>query len=105
MSKNVGEKIYMYTMMNGKFFVHEGEVIQCRYNSRAKRVRFNDESSDKRYPNEIDIGIVCGGRSLWLEDRDDELAKRLFIEHEETCIAEFEELIRRKLANIKMLKD
>lgn len=104
MSKNVGEKIYWYTMKNAQFFVHEGEVALRPY-SRAKCVHFNDGASHGLYPKETDIGVVLRGTSLWLENRDDELAKRIFIEHNEKCIAELEEQIRRKHENIKILKE
>ena len=105
MSKKVGEKIYMYTMMNGKFNVREGTIEEDECH--RKFIVYPDFGRDSYYfrATRRGFGIIINGITLYLEDRNDELAKRLFIEHEENDIAELEEKIGRKLENIKMLKD
>lgn len=102
MIKNIGETVYMYTLRNEKFFIHEGTIIKqgihiCVY--------FKDEKRTVGLPRENKFGIIrTSGSGLWLVDRDDELAKRIFIEYEENRLAELQEQISRKTKLIEVLK-
>ena len=102
MVKTVGETVYKYTLRNGAFFVHEGVIME---QGTRKCVYFEDKKSKARLPKDDEFGIVhADGPSLWLTDRDDELAKHIFIEYEENSIAELQELINRKTKLINVLK-
>lgn len=103
MIKEVGETVYKYTLRNREFFIHEGTVIERGTN---KYVYFKAKSSTERYPKEMEFRVVCAnGPSLWLTERDDELAKRILIEYEEQCVADLQKQIERKLQLIKSLKE
>lgn len=102
MTKNIGEIVYKYTLRNGKLFIHEGEIIERGI---RKCVYFKDEKTTVRLPKENEFGIChSNGPSLWLADRDDELARRIFIEYEERGIAELQGMINRRTALINILK-
>lgn len=102
MIKNVGETVYMYALRNEKFFVHEGTITK---HGTHTCVYFKDTKRTVRLPRKEDFGVIhTKGSSLWLADRDDELAKRIFIEWEENSLAELQELIDRKTKLIDVLK-
>jgi hypothetical protein len=44
------------------------------------------------------------GHSIWLLERDDDKARRMFIEFEERRIAELEETLRKKREVVSQLK-
>lgn len=103
MSINLGEKLYKYNLKCGKLFVHEGEVIISKTYKRMG-IYFNDTRTMERVPKEL--GVVLTGKisSLWLNERDDELAKRIFIEYEERKIAEIKELLDKRIKSLESLK-
>lgn len=102
MIKNVGETVYKYTLKNGKFFVHEGIIVKGRIRDFAE---FKDIDRSARLPEEDGFGVVCNGSTLWLAERDDELAKRIFTEWLENGIVELQEAISKKLNLIDLLKE
>ena len=97
-----GDKIYKYTVRNGKLFIHEGVVTEYRG---RKFVYFEDSSPRTRCPKDEEIGMIrSNGPSLWLLEKNDELARRLFIEFEEKGLSELKKLIERKNELLNMLK-
>lgn len=103
MVKTTGETVYKYTLRNGEFFAHEGTVVE---GGSRKCVYFKAKSSTERYPKETEFGVVhTNGPSLWLAERDDELAKRIFIEYEEQGLADLQKQFERKTELIKLLKE
>ena len=102
MIRKMGETVYKYTLRNGEIFVHEGMVIE---QGSHKNVYFKTKGLTERYPKKTEFGIVhSSGPSLWLSDRDDELAKCIFVEYEERCLTDLQKQIERKLQLIKALK-
>lgn len=98
----IGATLYRYTLKNGKFIVREGTVNQFGLRT---CVNFRDGSSPVRAPRPEDIGVIRPiGHSLWMVERDDAKAKRMFIEFEERRIEELEELIERKRETVSQLK-
>lgn len=103
MKRNVGETVYKYTLRKGKMFIHEGTVIEGLFN--VKCVVFKDQSATDRLPCDDDFGKVdTKGTSLWLAERDDELARHLFVAYEEHSIAKLQEMINKKTKLIEDLK-
>lgn len=96
------ETLYKYTVRNGQLFINEGNVI---IDNGREYVYFEDTHSRVRCPMVTELGIVqTSGPSLWLTNRDDNLAKRLFIEFEEYKLTELRKQIMIKTALIEMLK-
>ena len=94
--------LYRYTVHNGKLIVREG--IVSNYGIRTC-VHFTDGSAAVRTPRPEDIGVMKPiGHSIWLAERDDEKARRMFIEFEERRIVELEETLRKKREVVRMLK-
>ena len=103
MTKNVGDKVYKYTLKNEKIFVHEGIIVEDRV---RKSVRFEDKKLRVRLPKDEEFGIVqVSGPSLWLTEKDDRLAKRIFIEYLENGISELQETINRRSKLVDLLKE
>lgn len=97
-----GTKLYRYTVRNGKFFIHEGVVND---NGIRMVVNFADGSFRQRCPRVEDIGIIRNtGPSLWLTDRDDELARQIFLDFEEAKLKQLYKQVETKIDIIKMLK-
>ena len=98
-----GKILYRYTVKNGKFFVHEGVVNDTGF---RKLVNFKDRSPTLRCPRLDEIGkIKTVGQSLWLTERDDAKARKMFINYEINKIVEMEMQIKRKKDNIRMLRE
>lgn len=74
-----------YSYKNGKFTVHEERTSMGRI---------------------CEYGKVLPGRSsLYLPERDDELAKRIFIEHMERRVEKHREELNRATEQLKKLKE
>lgn len=107
MEFKVGQTLYLYTARNGKFNIHEGVVIENkkRYWTRLV-VEFKTRSSFEFLPKDHEIGCVCaGGPRIWLLERDDALAKKLFLEYELELLAKLERQIAVKKELIKVLRE
>lgn len=97
-----GKILYRYTVKNGKFFIHEGVVNHTGF---RPLVNFKDGGPALRCPREEDLGkIKSVWRSLWMEERDDDKARAMFIDYELDKIVELEFIIERKKENIRMLR-
>ena len=101
MVRNVGDKIYWYTAKNCKFIVHEGEIIE-RHNQLL--IYFKDDYSRVLMPKDDDFGKIISGTSLWLTERNDELARKMFIEYQEQCLSKLQKQIDDKIKFIELLK-
>lgn len=103
MSNITGVLVYKYTVRNGKLFVHEGEVRTVGIH---QNVYFKDNYQRTRCPKREEFGVILSnGPSLWLGERDDKLAKQLFIEFEEAGLAKLQEQINIKSELIRKLKE
>lgn len=103
MSLKRGTVLYRYTIKDNIFRVREGVV-----DSRDHRlyVNFRDGGQGVMCPRSGDIGkIQTTLGNLWLDKRDDAMAKKLFIKYEFRRITELRELIKRKEDMIAMLKE
>lgn len=102
MEEYVGKTVYRYNIKNGKFYIHEGVVTK---RGRFKEVYFKDENYRARCPGRNQFGMVLTSKTtVWLLERNDELAKRIFIEYEEQKLNELQEQLNKKLELIKTLK-
>ena len=103
MNGKIDQTVYQYTLRNGGLFVHDGTIIE---DDDHKYVYFKDKKIKARCPSEEEFGVICTkGSSLWLTERNDELAKRIFIEYELQCVVDLQKQIDRKLELIKALKN
>jgi hypothetical protein len=102
MFKDGKEILYLYTMRNGKIFVHEGTVEL--YTPTRRRVRFSDGSGSRCYPKHIGV-LDTTGPNVWLETRDDVLVRNKFIEYQEQQLDDLWKQIERKSKIIKKLKE
>ena len=102
MTIEVGSRIYYYTLdRNAKIHVHE-----CEVKLHGKHMVVLVDEYRTKLLKTIDFDIVQANKSVrvWLKERNDELAKNLFIEYEEQSLAELQEQIKRKSEKIKILK-
>lgn len=107
MNFKVGDRLYLYTARNCKFHIWEGEVFERkgRYYGRLA-VKFKNRTQMEMCPKETAIGhILGGGPRLWLTERDDALARKLFLEYEEGKLFELEKQVAKKRELIKVLRE
>lgn len=91
-------KLYHYVVRDKQLFVSEGVVK--KYGSKLI-VRFDDNGHWVMCPDEYDIGIIEHGTSLWLENRDDRIAKDLFLMY---CREHLRELQKQIDSEIKFIE-
>lgn len=102
MTNMTGILVYKYTVRNGKMFIHEGEVGT----DGLRKLVYFDDGRVGRYPKMNEFGVIrSNGPSLYLNKRDDELAKRLFIEFEEASLAALQKQVTIKNELIRNLKE
>lgn len=93
MKIEIGKTFYKYTMKNNKLYIHECPVICFR-----GRIVVQHEGTGCPYsiPDDDEIGVVLkDGISLWLTERNDELAKYIFIEHLQKRVISLQDQINR----------
>ena len=98
----VGDKLYWYTAKDSKFIVHEGEIIELR---NRLFVYFEDNHSRRRVPKNDEFGIIQNGTNIWLAERDDKLAKSIFLKLHEECLSKLQKQIDNKIKFIELLKE
>lgn len=98
----VGDKIYWYTAKHNKFIIYECEIIEVH---NEKYVNFNDGHHGKRRLSRIEFGVIQNGVSLWLIERNDELAKSMFVEYGEQFISKLQKQIDDRLKLIELLRE
>lgn len=103
MSRNSGETLYRYTLRNGKLYIHECVIVEeCH----RRFVYIKDVNYKGRCPKEDELGVInAKGPTLWLDKRDDEVAKDMFVRYEMECIADLEDQLNKKQALLKMLME
>ena len=102
MSIEVGDILYRYTIRHGRFIRNEGTVAIC--NGR-KTVLFRDGVTNVRCPRDMDIGVIRHvGPSLWMTEKNDELAKEIYLEFEERRLSELRRQLETKEAIVELLK-
>lgn len=101
MNFEIGTKLYLYTARNGKFNVWEGVVVESKYRFFPRPVvKFAKRGQTETCPYECEIGYVqSGGPRLWLTERNDALAKELFLEY----VLEKQEELKRAMAKKETL--
>ena len=106
MNFKVGDHLYLYTARNCKFHVYEGTVTEAKRRYINRVVKFSNKTGFEFCPTERQIGhVLGGGPRLWLLERDDALARRLFLEYEEDKLLELEKQLARKRELIRVLKE
>ena len=100
---NIGDEVFKYTLRRGELRVHKGVVYM---DGGYESVKFGwREYSGGLCPREHELGIIMtDGPNLWLTDRDDELAARIFLEYEEQKLIELKKQVEVKKELISMLK-
>lgn len=97
--KTFGDCIYRYTIQGQDVIVHEGVIKEFKG---VKCVYFQEDNSWNRYTGRFEE-IRANGPYLWLPERDDELAKALFIELYQQKIFEHEKIINDYSKMIELL--
>lgn len=97
-------KVYLYSRWQGKFEVLEGHVEFSSYWRGHGRFIYYRHQKEKYVLCGFKEGVISN-RVVWLTKRDDDLARKLFIEYEEGRISELEDEIKRRKQNIQALKD
>lgn len=102
MQIETGKVIYRYTIRNKRLYIHEGVVNECGV---RKFVNFWDGYPHARCPRVEELEVVrSNGPTLWLAERDDGKARRLFVQFEEDKLVGLREQIRVKEEIVEMLK-
>lgn len=99
----VGTKGYLYSRWRGKFEVFEGYIEVSRYASNHSRFVYRRGRKEKTMQCSPNPGEVYNS-VVWLTERDDELAKKMFIEYEEFILEELREKIEKHEQAIEKLK-
>ena len=111
MSYVIGDKLYLYIVRGTTLRIHEGVVSEPKtrglcYGTRKPVVIFESGHLAELVPGKGAVGhIQSSGPRLWLDERDDALAKRLFLEYEMEKMAELEQKLEKKRELIKMLEE
>ena len=101
------DRVYYYTFKKGIFKVEEGIVTIVNGVFGHTFVYFKPLDNPKRLTNYEGIHEKVLGKGLphiWMTERDDELARQLFIEYEESIINVFLSKIEDKKKLIEILK-
>ena len=98
-----GKVVYRYSYRNGKLFVHEGTVT---WDMGRPLVYFNDGSETQRCPADSQFGKVRRvGHSLWMTERNDDLARSMYAEYELNKIEKLKVEIDRRYRNVDILRE
>ncbi len=104
MTVNLGTKGYLYSKWQGRFEVQEGYVMASNYSHWIGRFVIKQGHKEKNLQCPLEPGEVYNA-VLWLSERDDEKARQLFIEREESIIADLKRKIERHERSIQILKE
>ena len=104
MRPEIGTTLYYYTIRKGDFTVHKGAVVTDR-RGWYRKVAFETRSDKLVCPDIYEIGVIqTGGPSIWMFERDDDKAKKMFLEYELGKLALLEDQLAKKKALIKTLE-
>lgn len=101
--KQTKQKAYLYSMWNNELVMKEGYIDYTKFYYRNDRVPFHIDGHYKTMCGR-EPGFVYNG-FVWLTERDDELARRIFIGYEEMRIADLERQLENHKQKIKILKE
>ena len=95
---------YLYSRYKDRLNVYYGTITPLNYGGRRDYARFEyvNGQKEKRLQCWYKPGVIYYG-TVWLYERDDELARKLFLEYEKNCIKELEERITRHWRCIETL--
>ena len=96
-----GKKYYWYTVRGGKLDVSTG-VVMTFYDQQL--VMF-DSSNRASIPREDIIGVVQDGFSLWLTERNDVLARDLFMNYAKAEIFRHETKVKLLTKTLRKLEE
>lgn len=101
-----GEIIYHYNIIDGELTVKKGIIKTANEGKKYSYKYVEFDYGRLEIPRMSEIGIIHSGRpSLWLFERDDELAKKMFIEYEEECIEKAKEDIEKRQKLLEVIKE
>ena len=104
MKLELGTTLYLYTIRKGDFTVHKGMVVADK-RGWYRKVAFETRADKVVCPDISEIGVIqTGGPNIWLFERDDDKAKKMFLEYELGKLALLEDQLAKKKALIKMLE-
>lgn len=97
---NYGDILYRYVLRNGEIHVQEGEVI--KYKDRYMCIHFSN-GGNVLIPKQF--GVIQHGVTIWLTERNDELVRKIYIEHKEDKISNLLKNIDKEKEEIEKLKE
>ena len=103
MTIEVGSKVYCYTLDRyANIHIHE-----CEVGLRGKHevVQLDNYRCKILKAIEFEFVYATSCAVVWLTEKNDELAKRLFLEYEEKSLADLQEEIKKKSEKIRKLKE
>jgi hypothetical protein len=100
-TKILSKKGYLYSMWSGKVKVYEGEVHYMPWNIIG---RFNTiPRSNKTFMCSVEPEVVCNA-VVWIETKDEKLARELLIDYENGQIKVLQKKIDNHLHKISVLE-
>lgn len=100
---NVVQGCYLYSRWRGEFEIHEGDVYASKFVG-TSYFKYNAGRKEKRIRCGPEPNIIYN-RVLWMTERNDDLARELFIAHEEDCVKELQLKIAWHKKNILKIKN
>lgn len=105
MTKVKRDNVYLYSRYRGRFDVFQGDVRPSNYTrDRYSQFVFMRNGKESHLQCSNNPGVIHHS-VLWLPIRDDKLARKLFIEHEEDAIQALKDNIEQRKLNIKQIKE
>lgn len=105
MAFEVGDTLVLYVARNNTLHIHEG-VVSFNKHYYRNFVIFTDGRAHERVPNRDRIGkIQGGGPRLWLTERNDNLARKMFLDYETNKLEALERQVKRKKQLIEVLRE
>lgn len=99
------DNVYLYSKRSGRVEVRQGYVRPTSaYSVTSARFTYNRGGKDAYLQCTLEPCVVHNG-VVWLTERDDEKALKLFVEHEQVAIHELKDKIERHEWNIKRLME
>lgn len=92
-----------YCFRDNKLTIHEGTIAKTPYG--GKMFSFTKNGSMMQTNFKITFGVITNGTTLYLSERDDELAKELFLEHLENRVAKLQNDLNKSLESIKLIQE
>ena len=104
-----GTTLYRYVIRTGTLKVYKGTIVEGRLGPgwpHMRQVAYESKTNKDRAPFPSQVNrVLTGGPSIWLTERDDAKAAKMFHEYELGKLSELEAAIEKKKALIKMLSE